>query len=114
MKRMLYLGALTFILATTGWLVFRHYAAGSEAFLYVSDRIKHSEIIKQRIGPIEEVRIPFVGHYSAHYSTRLSRVDVTAEAVGTRGTVKIDVEITKDDRGFKLTESSIDGTPVDL
>jgi hypothetical protein len=102
------------ILIVVGWLAFRQQAAHSDAFQFVRDDIRRSAVIRQRIGTVKEVRLPLWGMYRAHYSTLESRVDMTVEAIGTNGSVLIDVQVTKADGPYKLEKSTINGVPVRL
>jgi hypothetical protein len=112
-KGPLYVLVLT-LLILVGWIVIRYLGSQSDAFKFAGDLIKASPVIQQRVGTVREVRIPLFGSYRARYSTLKTSINMTVEAMGTRGDVDLEVEVTKRDGVLRLRRAEINGKDASL
>jgi hypothetical protein len=101
-------------------VLFRFHVPKSEAMMFVREKVVHSANVESKIGKVSDVHLARFGAYKVSYSYPMfgdgedQRAFMDVEAVGSRGSMVINIEADKTDNIWKIEKAMSEGRPFTI
>src|SRR5882762_3713121 len=90
----------------------------SEGYQYLTQVVRESDEIRQRVGDVQSIRLSFIHGYREKFVISESRssktVAMTLRVFGSRGTVSVEAVARQSNGAWSVSTASIDGHSVKL
>jgi len=90
------------------------WGAHSEGFRFMSEEIRQSPVIQQRVGDVQSVRLSFLGGYREKFVGDHIRTTMMLDVRGSKGSASVEASAKKVNGTWAISDASIDGDRVRL
>lgn len=86
----------------------------SEGYAYLTQAIRNSTVIQQRVGNVQSTELSFFGGYREKFVGANKSTTMTINVVGQRGSITVTASADKVNGIWTVSDASIDGQRVKL